>query len=558
MIRAALPCGLACAALALGAASCSFDEDVNPAYGCEGCPAGACRDGFCFARGEDRGPITGNGDAATDAGAAGANGSGQAGRGGQGGQGGQGGTSGANGAPDAAMPNGQAGAGGQSPEPCAPGEFCYEGPAGTATVGRCRAGERRCDGEQRACLGQITPGEEICNGLDDDCDGSTDEDEDLMLGSCAAQAEGACAAGVLQCELGVSTCRSTVEPAPESCNGVDEDCDGATDEDASVACYPDGVSGCAPDSEDDGAFACEGACSSGTRACEDGALLPCAGFVAPAPEVCDGSVTGTGTDEDCDGETDESCLCLIGATQECYTGPAGTAGIGACVAGTQTCTDGTFGPCVGATMPVAETCANEGADDDCDGEPDDVRGRGMPCTIDANQGVCRSGTQQCQDAALACVTPEPADAENACDGRDEDCDGQVDEGFDLQTDEANCGACANACAPGETCCAGGCVDLSTDARHCGVCGTACGDGMVCCNGGCVDPLASTDHCGACGRACASGTSCCGGACTDLASNDANCGACGVDCTAIETSPGVTCSCLRGACTGLPGRAPCAL
>ena len=43
-----------------------------------------------------------------------------------------------------------------------------------------------------------------------------------------------------------------------------------------------------------------------------------------------------------------------------------------------------------------------------------------------------------------------------CDGADNDCNGVVDNGFNLQTDAANCGTCGHACAAGQTCAAGAC------------------------------------------------------------------------------------------------------
>lgn len=52
----------------------------------------------------------------------------------------------------------------------------YTGPSGTAGVGVCKAGVRTCTGGAfGACAGEVLPGTESCNGLNDDCDGSTDE-----------------------------------------------------------------------------------------------------------------------------------------------------------------------------------------------------------------------------------------------------------------------------------------------------------------------------------------------------------------------------------------------
>jgi len=66
-------------------------------------------------------------------------------------------------------------------------------------------------------------------------------------------------------------------------------------------------------------------------------------------------------------------FCTAGSTLSCYGGPPGTAGVGACTNGVQTCLpDGSaYGACVGAVLPAAETCAN-GIDDDCDGAIDEL------------------------------------------------------------------------------------------------------------------------------------------------------------------------------------------
>jgi hypothetical protein len=495
--------------------ACTIDENANAAHGCEGCPEGACHLGFCFATGTDQPPVMGDRDAAVDAG----------GTGGAGGSnGGTGGSNGGTGGSDDGGVDAAAGTDGGAPSDaatgaCVPGDFCYEGPPGTRTTGVCRAGEQSCaNGELRACVGQVTPSPEVCNGLDDDCDGNIDED--VALGSCATGEPGVCAEGMLSCEAGVLVCRSLVEPRAETCDGTDEDCDGVIDEGTGAACYPMGEDGCTANAA--GGFDCRGACRSGMRACVNGTLSPCAGFVTPREEVC-----GTGTDEDCDGAIDEDCACLDGETQDCYAGPAGTEGVGTCAPGTQTCSRGEFGACTGSVVPATEHCGNEGADDDCDGVLDNVPGRGEPCTVHANLGVCRNGTRQCRDGGLTCVTPEPAAAESACDGRDEDCDGRVDEDFDLLGDELNCGSCERACGAGETCCTGACVVLERDADHCGECGVRCGNAVLCCAGSCVDPATDAAHCGGCGVACQA---------------------------FVPAAPGETCSCEMGACTSPSG--PC--
>ena len=63
-----------------------------------------------------------------------------------------------------------------------PDQPCYEGPAETAGIGECAPGKWICDVNRKpVCLGQISPEPETCDGRDNDCDGATDEG---VLGPC--------------------------------------------------------------------------------------------------------------------------------------------------------------------------------------------------------------------------------------------------------------------------------------------------------------------------------------------------------------------------------------
>jgi hypothetical protein len=74
-----------------------------------------------------------------------------------------------------------------------------------------------------------------------------------------------------------------------------------------------------------------------------------------------------------------STSCQPGATQACYPGKPGEAGVGACKQGTQKCVQsgefGTWGPCEGAVVAVAEICGDK-IDNDCNGKVDEI----CPCT----------------------------------------------------------------------------------------------------------------------------------------------------------------------------------
>lgn len=454
---------LAVAIFAVGLAGCIIDPGANPAAeACRtsgDCPSGICRRGFCLGSTADGGVDTTLCEGAQE---------------------------------------------GQRYD-------CYTGPAGTEGVGACRPGEVACfEGLPTPCLGQVLPGIEICNGKDDDCNGTVD---DFPEASCERPNQlGVCARGILVCRDDAAQCAAAVEPTIEICNGEDDDCDGEVDEDADVPCFPSGEQGCTADGD---GFACLGVCKPGLRRCIDGALeATCTGAVTPgAMDGCT-PMDELARDDDCDGVVDQDCECTPNQTQACYNGPEGTMDVGACRPGEQTCEAGPsgnrFGTCEDQVLPALETCGNPNRDDDCDGMTDNVPGVGQPCENLAAQGICRNGTRSCVSGVLTCVTSE-ARAE-ICNTLDDDCDGTVDNGFTLATDPNHCGSCGNACGQGETCCAGACVRVASSPDHCGTCGNACGEGLTCCGGACTDLQNTKTSCGLCGRSCGMGESCREGCC----------------------------------------------
>jgi hypothetical protein len=72
---------------------------------------------------------------------------------------------------------------------------------------------------------------ELCNGVDDTCDGRIDESFPTETEACMASRPGVCATGRRVCQQGTIGCESTVMASQESCNRLDDDCDGQTDED---------------------------------------------------------------------------------------------------------------------------------------------------------------------------------------------------------------------------------------------------------------------------------------------------------------------------------------
>ncbi|MBI5485997.1 MAG: hypothetical protein HY905_01555 [Deltaproteobacteria bacterium] len=203
--------------------------------------------------------------------------------------------------------------------------------------------------------------------------------------SCGTEGERECAGCVFVAEC--------VAPA-ETCNAVDDDCDGLTDDLPDVTC---------------GAGACERV----VPACAGGVPNLCVPG-DPGSERC-----GDGIDGDCDGSVDEGCLCADDDVQPCYDGPPATRGSGACRDGSQVCVGGRWDPCMGEVLPTDESCNL--VDDDCDGDTDEGLGE-TPC----GTGACRRTADNCLGGASRECVPGTASPE-ACDGLDNDCDGVTDE-----------------------------------------------------------------------------------------------------------------------------------
>ena len=151
-----------------------------------------------------------------------------------------------------------------------------------------------CDssGAQRCIPNEslFTVGDELCDGVDNDCDGLVDNLIGLNM-SCNGEIDQVCAYSRLSCtpgELGVlqaPTCNYEQVPA-EVCDGLDNDCNGETDE------------------MDLSQNSCVASCNrSGRQRCENGEVV-CDPIEALPEELC-----GDGIDNNCNGQIDENC-CL--------------------------------------------------------------------------------------------------------------------------------------------------------------------------------------------------------------------------------------------------------
>ncbi|MBK8257206.1 MAG: putative metal-binding motif-containing protein [Polyangiaceae bacterium] len=162
-----------------------------------------------------------------------------------------------------------------------------------------------------------------------------------------------------------------------------------------------------------------GLCKLGKKTCVSGQWSTCEGEITPATEVCEPGPNGA-VDEDCDGAVDEGCSCSAGTSQPCYSGPVGTADTGQCQAGSQSCQDGVWGECKGEILPAPEIC--DTLDNNCDGKNDNFD---TGCSAPEALGECKKGSLVCVAAENPECQPAPSSTET-CDGKDNNCDGAVD------------------------------------------------------------------------------------------------------------------------------------
>ncbi len=268
----------------------------------------------------------------------------------------------------------------------------------TTGIGECaRTGHLRCtaDGSGVECdavAGASTP--EVCNGKDDDC--NTAVDDGFQVGTmCDGADSDLCLEGTFACTpTGGVACTDTTSDNVEVCNGLNDDCDQATDEGFALGGPCDG-----PDTD---------LCNEGAVVCSMAGGTTCSDTTGNNVELCNG------LDDDCKNGVDDG----LGLGNPCDG-----ADTDACIEGVIACGAGGVTVCSDNTSSTVELC--NGADDDCIGGIDNGFAVGAACTSGAF-GCARTGVNVCSANGLGVTcnavagTPTP---EVCGDGIDQDCNG---------------------------------------------------------------------------------------------------------------------------------------
>ena len=417
-----------------------------------------------------------------------------------------------------------------------------------------------------ACI----PMTEECNGVDDDCDGDTDEDFDPMTdiancGSCGNACPDSPPNAASECSAG--TCTLACDPGFADCDGdAATGCEALLSAAATCGACATACAAPAPLCQGNAAsgYSCVSSCDAGFTECgsvctdvqTDAQNCGTCGNVCAvgvrAAATCEAGACGMACDPgfgDCDGVPDTGCETSL--TEVAHCGACGVvceipSGIESCATGTCTLAgcDFGFGDCDADTTNGCET---------------DVTSSTADC------GTCGTVCSAAPNSAPLCTMGGCA---LSCDPGFGDCDGARMNGCESPfSDAATCGSCGISCleptpicngstASGFTCvetctapsvvCGTACTSTETDALNCGACGTTCpaapqasptcagsACGIACdpgfddCNAstadGCEVDLATTSDCGACGASCAPthATGACGAGTCAVASCDAD-------------------------------------
>ncbi len=278
---------------------------------------------------------------------------------------------------------------------------------GHTTPGSCTGTRDDCDD---ADPNRFPGNPEVCDGVDNNCDGQIDEGLMTDADGDGHTTPGSCTGTRDDCD---DADPNNFPGNPEVCDGADNNCDGQIDE------------GLSTDADGDG-HSTPGSCTGTRDDCDDGDPNRFPGN----SEVCDG------VDNNCDGQIDEGLA--TDADGDGHTTP------GSCTGTKDDCDDSSA-----SVFPGAPEIANNGIDEDCDGsdlidlslldqDGDGFTPAGGDCddTDPALNPVDNDGdgfstcTGDCDDADPNRFPGNP----EVCDGVDNNCDSQIDEGLATDAD----------------------------------------------------------------------------------------------------------------------------
>lgn len=183
---------------------------------------------------------------------------------------------------------------------CVPKDLCLDNDSDGYGVGPGCLGPDCDDNDPDVYFGAP----EICDGKDNDCNGEIDDNPIDVDTQCDTGLSGVCRTGISHCSDGILECETLIQPGSqrEICDGLDNDCDGFVDESpldegGEDGNYVDGTGrACSKGGSD--------ACLNGISVCDPGQGIICEGSDNLLDDTCDG------VDDDCNGKIDDDVVGL--------------------------------------------------------------------------------------------------------------------------------------------------------------------------------------------------------------------------------------------------------
>jgi hypothetical protein len=393
----------------------------------------------------------------------------------------------------------------------------------TNTGTRCKRGKWQCaqpggacTAGAKTCVGSVAKSLEICDTIDNDCNGVPDDVPGVGT-PCTGGGiftGGECKA-VLQCVTGnpVPQCVQTVGPTPETCNGKDDNCNGQIDDNGPPLAQNPlpgvGVACMVPIPP-----ANQPPCKAGTTVCVAG-MIECQGAVGPMPNQCNGISTDCTGNPNTNGNCPSGFQCYQGnCVAPCQAGEFPCPGGYACDLNTNSCdTMGTHvgccvpDACAQITCPLGFNCQLDAAGMATCVDP--CLTVTCPATYICKLGACVDGSCRTQGCPDGDICKSQQDGSFACEP--DPCANVMCDSNQFCQNGVCVGACAGPCPKDQFCSQGQCVPDPCAHTPCiegqvcrvtngvGVCVEnqcqfGCNIGQACCGGECVADSCENLHC----------------------------------------------------------------